>query len=164
MAVLFSLGREEPNPTQQRSDDPDMRSLLREQLACVLPKGSVFCDVLVMMVGGMGYNTDPLAGRSLGEILLSPPSDIHLLQAVKDCSKAMSSALDSKAEAALATTVYYASLAGALVRHDRKITRHSYETLDESFTLLMEKDWMAPELMELFARAQAICQSRRGER
>ena len=163
MAVLFSLGRDEPDPTSQRSDDADMGSFLHDQLTCALPKGSVFCDVLLTMMAGMGYDTRPLAGRSLGEVLLSPQSDIHLLQAVKDCSKAMSAALDSRYETALATTIYYASLASALVHHDRKITQHPFETLDESFTLLIEKDWMAPELTELFSRARGICQSQRGE-
>jgi hypothetical protein len=95
--------------------------------------------------------------------LLSPPPDLPLLQALKDCSKAMSSALDAKSEVALATTIYYASLAAALVHRDRKITQHSYGTLDESFALLIEKDWMAPELIALFSRARSVCQSRRGE-
>jgi len=163
MAALFSLGRAEPNPTEQRSDDADMGAFLHEQLTCVLPKGSVFCDVLVTMMSGMGYDTRPLAGRSLGEVLLSPQSDVHLLVTVKECSKAISSALDSPSEVALATTIYYASLAVALVHHNRKITRHTYDTLDESFSLLIEKDWMTPALTELFARARSVCQSRRGE-
>ena len=163
MAVLFSLGRADPNPAEQKSGNADMGSFLREQLACVLPNGSIFCDVLVMMIRGMGYDTRRLAGRSFGEVLLSPQSDVQLLQVVKDCSKVMSSALDSKAEATLATTIYYASLANVLVHHDRKITQHSYETLDESFKLLIEKKWMAQGLTELFAQARGICLSRRSE-
>jgi len=162
MAALFSLSRSEPDLAPCKSDPTDMATLLREHLMCPLPKGSVFCEVLITMMSGMGYDTRPLQGRCLGDLLFRRQSDAQLLQAVKDSSKAMSSALDSRSETALATTVYYASLASALANHDRKITQHSYERPDESFTLLMDKEWMASQLKELFARAQAICQKRRG--
>jgi len=45
----------------------------------------------------------------------------------------------SRSETALATTVHYISLAGALVHHNRKITPHSHETLDKSFRLLTRR-------------------------
>lgn len=163
MKALLSLGGIDPDPTKPKRDPAHMRASLHEQLTCALPQGSVFCEVLVTMMSEVGYDTRALAGQTLGEILFSPQSDIHLLQVVKDCAKVMSSSLDSKVETALATTIYYAALASALVHHDRMMTQHSYETLGESLTLLIEKHWMAPELMTLFAQARSMCQSRRGE-
>ncbi len=85
-----------------------------------------------------------------------------LLRAIKDCSKRLSFSLDSKTEAALATTTYYAALASALVYHDKKITQYSYDALEQSFATFSAKKWVGPELAGLFARARRICQDRRG--
>lgn len=161
MANLFSMGREAPNPGDEKKGKQEMASLLREQLTCSLPRGTLFCDVLVMMMGQQGYETHSLTGKALGDVLLSDQTSITLLRAIKECAKRLSTTLDSPAEAALATTLYFAAVASALVWHDSRITQSSYEKLDESFGLLIEKPWMAEELVELFSRAKGICQSRR---
>jgi hypothetical protein len=162
LAGLFSLGVEDPDPACIEGNDEKMASQLREQLSCVLPRDMLLFDALIMMMGRLGCDVRSLAGRSLREVLLSPQSDLGLLQAVKDCSKKLSFSLDSKTEAALATTIYYAALASALVYHGKKITQYPYETLDQSFLTFAAKKWMAPELAGLFSRARSICQEKRG--
>ena len=162
LAGLFSLGVEDPDPAGAAGHDEKMAGLLREQLSCVLPKDMLLFDALVMMMGRLGCDVRSLAGRSLLEVLLSPQSDVGLLQAIKDCSKKLSFSLDSKMEAALATTIYYAALASALVHHDRKITQYSYEALDRSFATFAAKKWIPPELSALFLRAGGICRDKRG--
>jgi hypothetical protein len=161
MADIFSMGADDPDPADEEQHGRRMADLLREQLACPMPKGSVFCDVMLMMMTQSGGDPRLLAGKSLQEVLLDPQTDIGLLQAIKDCSKRLSCMLDSEAETALATTVYFAALAGALVYHDQKITQSPYEKLNESFALLIEKTWMAGELVELFHEARRICESKR---
>jgi hypothetical protein len=64
----------------------------------------------------------------------------------------------------VATTIYHAAIARCLIHHDKKITKHSYEKLDESFALLIEKKWMADELAELFSQARRICRSKRSKK
>ena len=164
MADIFSMGANDPDPADEEQHDRRMAGLLREQLAYPMPKGSVFCDVMFMMMAQLGSDPGLLAGRRLQEVLLDSQTDVGLLQAIKDCSKRLSCMLDSEAETALATTIYFAALAGALVYHDEKITQSSYEKLDESFALLTEKKWMVGELVELFRRARRVCQSKRGLR
>lgn len=163
MAGLFSMGSGSPDPTDEKDENETMAALLHEQLACPLPRHSLLFDALLMMMEREGYDTQSLAGKSLGEVLLGPSSDVDLLRAIKDCSKRLSYELDSEAETALATTVYFATLASALVYHNRKITQSSPEKLDESFALLTGKKWMAQELIELFGRARRRCNGRRGE-
>jgi len=163
MQDLFSLGRAQPNPADEEGDNEKMAGLLREQLTCALPERSLLFDALVMMMEQQGYDTRPLVGKPLGLVLSSPDSDIGLLRAIKECSKTLSCTLDSEVEMALATTIYYAALAGALVHYDEKITQNSYEKLDESFALLVEKQWMTAELVTLFAQAQRVCRSRRND-
>ncbi len=164
MADIFSISVDDPGPAGEEGHDQRMARLLREQLTCRVPKGSVFRDVVLMMMGQLGSDPQLLAGRSLQEVLLDSQADVGLLRAIKDCSKRLSGALDSEAERTLATTLYFAALASALVYHDEKITQSTYEKLDESFALLIKKNWMAHELIELFSRARQICESRRGPR
>jgi len=160
LAEIFSLGMEDPDPAGGK--DERMAGLLREQLCCVLPQSSLLFDALIMMMGRLGCDVRALAGRSLLDVLLSPHTDVGLLQAIKDCSKALSAGLDSRTEATLATTIYYAALASALAYHGRKISRYSYEALERSFATFAEKRWMCPELAGLFLRAGGICRDKRG--
>jgi len=162
LADVFSIGTDDPDPAGADGHDEKMAGPLREQLSCVLPKGSLLFDALIMMMGRLGCDVRSLAGRSLLEVLLSPHTDIGLLQAIKDCGKRLSAGLDSRMEAAMATTIYYAALASALVHHQRKITQYSYDALDRSFTTFAAKKWIAPELATLFQRAGGICRDKRG--
>jgi hypothetical protein len=160
MASLFAMGADDLDSAAESSEDATLRDLLREQLTCAEPKGSLLLDTLVMMMDPLGGDAGALNGMTLSEALLNPQSDIGLVQAIKDCSKTLSCTLDSRTETALARTVYFAAIAGALVHHDRKITQSSYQTLAESLATLIEKRWMAPELVELFSQARQICQCR----
>jgi len=163
MASLFSLGVREPDPADEKGDSARMAALLQEQLASALTKRSLLFDTLVMMLDQQGHDTSSLAARSLGEALLSPRSDLALLQGIKECSKRLSDRLDSQAERALATTLYFAALASALVHHDRKITQNTYAKLEESFALLIEKKWMDQGLVELLSSARRISEAKRNQ-
>jgi hypothetical protein len=156
LAGLFSLGID--CPVEGREGQQRMAAMLREHLTCALPAGPLLLDALVMMVGRLGYEARSLGGKTLVELLLDPRTDLGLLRAIKECCKRLSSSLESKAEAAIATTLYYAAMASALVYHDKKITQHSYDALDEACALLMDKPWMDRELAALFCRARGLCQ------
>ena len=163
MAGLFALGVDEPDPTAERDDDKTLQTLLREQMTCVEPKGSLLRDTLVMMIDRAGGPTEALKDRPLSDVLLDPQSDVGLLETIKDSSKTLSGTLDSRTETTLAKTVYFAAIAAALVHHDTKITQIPDETLAESLATLREKRWMTPELVELFAQARQVCRRRSSE-
>ena len=160
MAGLFAMGSAESDPAVVEGADEALANLLGQELTCTEPNRSLLLDTLVMMMDRLGYDAGSLGGRSLGEVLLSPQSDVDLLRTIKQCSKTLSYSLDSETETALARTLYFATLAGALVYHDVKITELSYETLAESLTLLIEKEWMEQKLLGLFSQARRICESR----
>jgi hypothetical protein len=164
LADLFTLGIEEVNSVEDISDNEALTALLRDQLATPLPKDSLLFDSLLTMLGRLGCDLRALAGRSLRDVLLKPGSDIGLLQAIKDYSKKLSCSLASESETAIAITIYYAALASSLLYHDKKITQYSYDSLDESFARLSEKEWMVPELARLFSRARKICRRYRGKK
>jgi len=164
MKNLFFMGAEPADSGETRNDNEKMADLLQEQLTRALPRGSLLLDALFMMLDRQGCDTRALAGKSLGQVFLDPGSDVELLEAIKNCSKKLSTALDSQAEAALATTLYFAALASVLVYHERKITQSTYEKLQESFARLTEKKWMTAELIDLFSRAQRICRNRQDQK
>ena len=164
MADLFALGAQDPDPVTEKHHDETLRALLHEQLTCVTPRGSLLRETLNMLIDPAGTQATGLDNKSLGEILVSPPSDLELLRALKDASKMLSCTLDSQSDTALARTIYFATVAAALVHHDAKITQMTNETLAESLGLLLEKPWMTSELIELFSQARRVCQARSGER
>jgi hypothetical protein len=160
LAGLFSLGID--SPVEGREGQQRMAELLHQHLTAVLRAGPLLLDALITMVGRLGYDTQALGGKTLVEVLLNSRTDLGLLRAIKECCKRLSGSLESKAEAAIATTLYYAAVASALRHHDKKITQHSYAALDEAFALLLEKPWMDPELVRLFSGARGLCQGKGG--
>lgn len=160
-ADLFSIGMEEEEPMEEICDDERITTLLHNQLNDALPKDSFLLDSLLLTMGRLGCDTRSLAGKSLGDVLLDPRSDIGLLQAIKDYSKELSCSLVSEAETVVATTIYYASLASSLLHHNKKLTQYSYEVLAQKFAVLIDKKWMAPQLAKLLTRASKVCQEKK---
>ena len=157
MANLFALGSGESHAADERCHDEDMHALLHEQMTSLAPQGSLLRETLSMLIDPARTHGTVLEGKSLAEILLSPRSDLALLQALKDAGKTLSCTLESQSETALARTIYFAAIASALVHHSAKITRMTDEALAESLVLLSEKPWMTPNLIELFSQARRIC-------
>ncbi|MHC4528219.1 MAG: hypothetical protein ACYS9T_00490 [Planctomycetota bacterium] len=162
LGKLLSLGIDESNFADKISDDKAIAGILRNWLLRSLPQDSSLLDSLLVIMGKMGCGMESLAGKSIGKVLLDRQTDIGLLQAIKTYSKKLSFTVDSDAEEAIAVTMYHAAIANSLLYHDKKISQSSYETLEQSFTKLIKKEWLTPELKELFSKACRICQERRG--
>lgn len=162
LADLLSVGIDESSFVDKISDDKAIAGMLRNWLVRSLPKDSSLLDSLLVIMGRVGCGMQSLAGKSLGEVLLEPETDIGLLQAIKIYGKKLSFTVDSETEKAIAITMYHAAIANSLVHHDEKISQLSYDTLKRSFALLVEKKWMTAELKEMFSQARSICQEKRG--
>ena len=118
-----------------------------------------------MMVGRLGHETGWLSGKTLVEVLLDPRTDIGLLRAIKECCKRLSSGSGVQGgDRCRHDLCTMPRLASALVYHDKRITQHSYETLDEAFKLLIDKPWMDPELAGLFSQARGLCRGKEDRR
>ena len=98
---------------------------------------------------------------SLGEILTGSQSCLETLRMIRQHAKREASKESSEVKQAAATTIYFATIANALVFHDRKLTTHSDDSLERSFDDLVQKPWMPKDLAELFSRAREICRKRR---
>ncbi|MFB0553675.1 MAG: hypothetical protein ACETWQ_10225 [Phycisphaerae bacterium] len=161
LADIFAVAAKDKAPTEADRADKRLAEMLRRQLTEVIPGNSLLFSATSEVSATRQCDLTSLTGRSLLQALFSPESGVSQLQAVKEASKRLTTTLVFETERAEATTIYHAAIASCLVHHDKKITQHSYDKLDESFALLIEKKWMAQELIELFSRARRICQSKR---
>ena len=157
MADLLSVGIDEANFLDEISDSETTAQVLQNQLVTSISRNSSLLDSLLVIIGKMGYGMESFSGKSLGDLLLNSDTDISLIKAIKTYSKKLSLTLDSGDKHNVAVTIYHAAIASGIVYHDQKISSSSYRTLVDSFTVFMEKDWLTPELKELFSRARDIC-------
>jgi hypothetical protein len=164
LADLFAVAAEDQASTEADCAEERLADMLRRQLTEVMPGDSLLFSTASEVSENQQCDLTSLTGRSMLEVLSDPESSVSQLQVVKEASKRLTTTSVSEAERAVATTVYHAAIARCLVHHDKKITQHSYEKLEESFALLIEKKWMARELVELFSQARRICQSKRGKK
>lgn len=131
--------------------------ILGEMLACKITSELATSDSLHALCDEMPDWGD----STLGELLRDTKADIAVIEASKDHAKKLVRRSNCEAEHAAATAIYYAGIAAAIVFHERKITRHSYERLAQAFENLAEKPWVPDELKDLFAAARNLCGQRK---
>ncbi len=98
------------------------------------------------------------AGKSIGELLTAPDTDLAALTALKDYAKELVRRARLDSQRAAATALYYAAIAAALVGHGRRITSHDMGKLAEGLADLLARPWFPPELVGMMARARAAAE------
>jgi hypothetical protein len=151
MARLLAFGTATGPAEDSRHPDEVTQELLRDRLAEPITLGKGVADSLPVILG-----------RPLGEVLLDPETEVGVLDKIKDYGKGLPLGRKNGPEHAASIAIYYASIAGALVFHDRKITGHSYDSLEKSFAVLIEKQWLPPDLARLFSKARKLCGDKKG--
>jgi hypothetical protein len=164
LADLFGVAADDHAPTEADCAHEHLAEMLRRQLTEVMPGNSLLLTAVSEISASDKCDLTAMIGRSLLQVLSGPESSVHQLLVVKEASKSLSSTTVSEQERAAANTIYHATIASCLVHHDKKITQHSYDKLDKSFALLIEKKWMARELAKLFSDARRVCQTKRSEK
>ena len=137
------------------------RTLLADILSDPLPLDHKTIDALPTILKRLYEKMPPLMGRPLGSLLKSPDTKLEHLEAIKEYAKEMTSTADTDAKYETRIVVYYAAIAAALVFQCHKITKHSSEKLESSFSSLARRDWITDDLAQLFSKARQICRSKR---
>jgi hypothetical protein len=133
-------------------------ALLRKRLAAALPFTEIVMDRLTEAMEGVRRELLPVSGKPLGDLLSSASAELTVLDTIKVRGKKLAAAAGaSESERDTGLTIYFAAIASALVYHGQKISSHSSETLERSFAMLSEMQWMTPELVELFHKARQVC-------
>ena len=164
LADLFAIATKDQVSTERNYTDDHLAEKLRRQLTEVMPGNSLLFPAALEILENEQYDVASLTDRSLQEVLFGTESSIEQLQIVKEASKRLATMSATEGERAVATTIYHAAIACCLVYHNKKISQHSYDKLDESFALLTEKMWMVDELLELFFQARRVCQSKQSKK
>ena len=139
---------------QQKAD------LLSDRLSNTLPLYTSQEQKQSSRLKGLGKTIAALAGEPIGKLLRDPKTDIAAIRMTKDYGRRLSENAESEAEHHTANTIYYAAIAHALVCHDLKITRYSYEDLQKSFFQLSRQNWIPENLCDLFKKASEYCQAK----
>jgi len=159
LADLFAVAVNGQESSKPECAGENLSRILRSELAEVMPGSSLLFPALSEISKNRQDSMTTLAGQSLQQVLFKTDTGIDQLQSIKEAGKHLTIMTVSETERAVANTIYHAAIARCLTLHNKKITKHSYKKLDESFALLIEKDWMAVELVELFSDARRICQA-----
>lgn len=163
LADLFAVAVRNQQSPEAECAAENLAEILRGELDEIMPGGSLLFPAVSEISENRRDSISALEGQSLRQVLFSPDTDINRLRLIKEAGKHLTIMSVSETERAVANTIYHAAIARCLVLHNKKITKHSYKKLDESFALLSDKDWMAGELVELFSDARRVCQTVRSD-
>jgi hypothetical protein len=159
LADLFAVAVRNQGSPEADCAEENLPQMLHDELVEVMPGSSLLFPTVSEISTSRQSDVALLVGQSLRQLFFGTEATIGQLQLVKEAAKRLTGTLDSGARRAVANTIYHVAIACCLTLHNKKITKHSYEKIDESFALLIEKDWMAEELIELFSDARRVCQA-----
>ena len=154
---LLRICSEADSPGEQISSDQKKAELLQDFLAENLPVESPksnLSEQLTTLCKISGIASE----ESVRDLLTYPKTDVRLLRMIRDNYKKKSKCTDPEVEQ-VATTIYYAAIAYALVVHNIKITKFSLKNLQNAFSLLINTKWIPPVLSSIFVKACDYCQS-----
>ncbi len=157
LAKLWNLGDDVPTERQPSDVAQDKAELLRNQLAESLPLDAGMAHILPNILTMVCEKLRPFTGCSFGALLVDPETDLLVIETIKDLHKKRAESMPPGPLQEVATAIYYAAIASALVYHDVRITKLSYESLKRSFEELARSDWLPGEVKQLFTEAQENC-------
>jgi hypothetical protein len=91
--------------------------------------------------------------KSFADLFHHPAPPIELLESIKDFAKANLDHPESALPDEIATTLYYSSIATALVRLDKRITQLPDADLQRGLRWVMDQAWLDAPTRELLGKA-----------
>jgi hypothetical protein len=133
--------------------------LLQDRLSETLLTGSLKDSPLSKELTHLCHISGISAGESIRNLLTNPGTDIELIEKIKDHGKSLSQSTKADVEHDIANAIYYAAIAHALIYHNIKITKFSYEELEKALALFAQTDWVSTDLLNLFNSAAQYCRN-----
>jgi hypothetical protein len=155
---LLSLGLSSKVSEAMTDSEEEKSDLLYDILTRTLPIDEMIVDSLPCVLRSLSRKLRSVAGEPLADLLQDPKTDISVVEEIKVYAKESGKSSKSKGESDVFLAVYYAAIASALLFHNKKITQHSFEDLEQFFSSLAKKSWVLQELKILFKRAHEYCQ------
>ncbi len=159
LAKLWALG-EDASGRPPAAERVSKAELLRHQLAESLPLEIGMAHMLPGILSVVCEKLRPFAGCSFGALLTDPQTDLAIVEAIKELHKQQAEAMPPGPGQDVATIIYYAAIASALVHHNARITKLSQESLTRSFDELAGSNWLPADIRKLFDAAHTHCVAR----
>lgn len=144
----------EADSSPKTTDVDAMAQLLRERLADRFPAVVIGRSFESWILDQVQRQVIERSGKAVLEILTDPAAALPVVEKVKERYKLIAQRAAAPAERQVATSIYFAAVAYALIFHGQRITQHADDYVIESFGKLAAKPWMTPELVELFMKAK----------
>ena len=161
LAKLWTIGSETEQAGPAIDEGSRKTELLLDLLAGALPAPTTGRKSRLTEKTRRQSVVGSITDKAIAELILDSGTDVALLRRVKEYGKKLSDNTKGKAESHVAGTIYYATIASALVFHDKRITKFSYEDLRNYFNRLDKEEWIPQSLRSLFSKAAEYCQMRR---
>jgi hypothetical protein len=156
---LLEIGSEGERSEGDRDADELRAELLRDWLAETLALYDTRTDDVSRKRTRMSQVIGDLGGQSIGRLVSSAGTDLCILRRIKNHARKLSESATSKVERHVASTVYYAAIAAALLAHDARITTLPYADLGRSLRRLTNEAWIPHSLTGLFRKAVVIIET-----
>jgi hypothetical protein len=108
--------------------------------------------------------TVPEPTSTIGNVLRNRTTTVSVLERLKELGRRLFSEGRTAPQRDVGLTIYYGAIASAMVFHNVRITRLSYQELQQPFAALADKTWMPPKFQAIFREACRVCESPQGRR
>jgi hypothetical protein len=131
----------------------ELAAIFRHQMSAPILVDLGTFDPLTATRIRMQSEAQGLLLKSFADLFHHPSPPLELLELIKDFAKANLDHPESGLPDEIATTLYYTSIATALVRLDARITQLPDADLQRGLRWAMEQGWLDAATRELLARA-----------
>jgi hypothetical protein len=160
LSSLFDLAPED----ERLWRDDELGAILRHQLTTPLQVD------LINLERGLAIKVRNLAEaqgltlKSFGDLLAHPNPPVELLKITKDFAKACRLSPRGPLPREIASVLYFASIAAALVRCRRRITGLTNDALEEGLHWVLARPWLDAPIRTLVEESLQLLHTHSGER
>lgn len=144
--------------------DEELGALLRHQMTAPMQVDLINLERgLALKVRNLA-EAQGLTLKSFGDLLAHPNPPVELLKITKDFAKACRLSPRSPVPHEIASVLYFASIAAALVRCRRRITGLTNDALAEGFRWVLSRPWLDAPTRALTEESLLFLNTQAGER
>ena len=144
--------------------DDELGAILRHQLSAPLQVDLINLERgLAVKVRNLA-ESQGLTLKSFGDLLAHPHPPVELLKITKDFAKACRLSPHGPLPREIASVLYFASIAAALVRCRRRITSLTNEALADGLRWVLARPWLDAPIRTLVEESLQLLKTQAGER
>ena len=156
---ILKVCAEESSSEPEAGSDLQRSELLEDLLEEPLPGGRIDQSSISKHLDSVCDISGLTDSVSLRELLFHPDTAISALHRTRKHGKILLRQARSPIQQDVATTLYYAAIASALVFHNERISRLSKDKLRQTLSTLSQATWLPSDLATLLKKALMCCRA-----